>query len=53
MSKEVSVIQKVECPNPELEALRGTTKVRREMEMGVTVKKGESPQIFKYIREDK
>lgn len=53
MSKEVSVVQKVECPNPQVEAERGTTKLRRDMKMGVTVRKGEAPVIFEYVREDK
>ena len=52
-------IQKVPCPNPELESLRGDAKsakgetVIREMEMGVTIRKGEQPTIFKYTREDR
>jgi len=39
--------------NPVLEAAAGTTKLKREMEMGVTVRKGEAPVLHKYIREDK
>jgi hypothetical protein len=36
-----------------LEAAAGKTKLKRTMEMGVTVRKGEAPVIFEYIREDK
>jgi hypothetical protein len=36
-----------------LEAAAGTTKLKRTMQMGVTTRKGEKPEIFEYIREDK
>lgn len=39
--------------DPVLEAQAGKSKNVREMEMGVTVRKGEAPQIHKYTREDK
>jgi hypothetical protein len=45
--------------DPVLEAQAGSDKSEkgktsvREMEMGVTVRKGEKPEIHKYIREDR
>jgi hypothetical protein len=59
MTQEVKPIAKVPCPNPEVEAMQGDLKSAtgkttiREMEMGVTVRKGEAPTIFKYTREDR
>jgi hypothetical protein len=43
----------VQCPTPESEAQAGTTKLKREMQMGVTARRGEKPEIFTYTREDK
>ena len=59
MAQEVKPIAKVPCPSPELESLQGDAKslrgetTIREMEMGVTIRKGEQPVIFKYTREDR
>ena len=59
MSQEVKPIAKVPCPNPVFESLQGDMKsvkgetVVRKMEMGVTIRKGEAPTIFEYIREDR
>jgi hypothetical protein len=36
----------------DLKSATGKTTIR-EMEMGVTVRKGEAPTIFKYTREDR
>ncbi len=44
---------RVVCPNPVQEAAQGSTKQKRTMTMGVTVRKGEEPVIHEYIREDK
>lgn len=44
---------RTQCPNPEVEAANGKTKLKRTMQMGVTVRKGEKPEIHEFIREDK
>ena len=43
----------VPCPAPSEEARRGKTQNIREMEMGVTVRKGEPIQMHKFTREDR
>ena len=41
-----------ECLPVQEQVRRSTVKQTREMEMGVTTRKGEKPVIFKYTRED-
>jgi hypothetical protein len=49
---EPGVVQ-TPAPRPQDEAAAGKTQMTREMEMGVTVRKGEPVQIHKFIREDR
>jgi hypothetical protein len=52
MADKVQKPVTVQCPNPAVEGASGTVKQTREMEMGVTIIKGQPIQIHKYIRED-
>lgn len=42
-----------DLPTPEQDASAGRTQNVREMEMGVTPRKGAAVEIHKYIREDR
>ena len=51
--KQEAGVVTVVCPAPSTEAAKGTTKQVREMQMGVTVRKGQPVELHTYTREDR